>query len=151
MNKTLLGLFFKLRENLIRARMLAKVFDYLIFLLASSVFYPLGFFLGFFYLTCGDGLFQGQSLGKKLFSLQVVQQKNQRPCSLKKSWIRNIAFFLSGIFTIIPYWGWVITLLLLTPLALYESYILIYLKTHKRLGDEIAETEVISLLSKKES
>jgi uncharacterized RDD family membrane protein YckC len=43
------------------------------------------------YLLLSDGLPGGQSLGKKVLHMRVVDRKTRKPCSVWKSLIRNIS------------------------------------------------------------
>lgn len=73
------------------------------------------------YFFCKDALPHGQSLGKKLFRLAVVDWKTGDPCSLRQSISRNLVHF-AGIF---DYAG-----------ALRSS--------GRRIGDDLAGTAVVA-------
>lgn len=75
--------------------------------------------LGMFFM---DGFKNGQGLGKKLLSLQVVRLKDGEPCTFKDSFIRR----LSGIFQ---------------PLDVLWAFG----KKRQRMGDKFAETAVVKL------
>ena len=69
-----------------------------------------------------DGFGDGQSPGKKLLSLQVLQLKNGKPCTVKDSFIRR----LTSIFQ---------------PLDSFWTFG----KQRQRMGDKLAETVVVKL------
>ena len=102
------------------------------FLLGYFLFYILGHFLGLepalytaiavgvAYFLFSDALPNGQSIGKKLLNIQVVNSDTLQPCSIYESFLRNVTFPL-GILD----WGF------------------IFFGSHRRLGDFIASTIVV--------
>ena len=122
----------------ISRRLLARIVDGAITLLiffivkfsaeALSAFVPAvtakggflaAFFAGAAYLLLADALPKGQSLGKRLLSIAVVDRKTRKGCSLSQSFTRN-----AGVLVIID-WVW------------------IFLESRTRLGDMFAKTIVI--------
>ena len=83
-----------------------------------------GVFIGLIYYLFSDAMPNGQSIGKKLLNIQVVNASNKQPCTLLESFLRNITF----------------------PLGLFD-WIFIFFGQHKRLGDFIASTIVIKKTS----
>ena len=77
------------------------------------------FFAGFAYLLLADALPNGQSLGKRLLSIAVVDRKTREGCCISQSFTRN-----AGVLMIID-WVW------------------IFLESRTRLGDMFAKTIVI--------
>ena len=73
-----------------------------------------------FYTLVADGMFVGQSIGKKLMKLYVVRSDTEEPCTYGRSVLRNITYLL-GIFDLI---------FLIGP-------------TKRRLGDRLAKTKVM--------
>lgn len=73
--------------------------------------------LGLFFI---DGFRNGQGIGKKLLSLQVVRLKDGKPCSFKDAFLRRFAGILQ-------------------PLDFFWSFG----KKRQRLGDKFAETVVV--------
>ena len=120
-----------------------------VFLLAAIVIYPLGPLLGFLYSILGDGMnfgpFKGQSIGKKLFKLQVVHAGTKTPATLKESALRNAPVGVATFFGIIPIWGWIILGLIGIPLMVMEIYLMLTVETGHRLGDVMGDTEVIDI------
>ena len=129
-----------------KARLFAKFIDLLLvvslgLLLGNGV----GSILGFFYSLVADGLpfqkFEGQSIGKKIMGLQVNTQA-QAPASLRVSVIRNIPVGLVTFLMIIPFWGWILSLLVGIPLGLIELSLIARAERHQRLGDVMADSFV---------
>ncbi len=132
-------------------RVLAKLIDLLlVFLLAILLPYPIGPVCGFIYSILGDGLdFRGQagaSLGKRLLRLQVVHTLEKRPAGWKDSLLRNAPVGVATFFAIIPIWGWLIAVLIGLPLMFIEVYLILTVETGHRLGDVMADTEVVEVL-----
>jgi uncharacterized RDD family membrane protein YckC len=89
--------------------------------------HTLGFFLAVLYATFRDGLFGGQSIGKKIMGVRVVHMDG-RPISYVDSSFRNVLF-------IIP---------LLVPLAVAVEAVAAFRNPERiRLGDRIAKTCVV--------
>ena len=72
------------------------------------------------YTLFADGMFVGQSIGKKLMKLYVVRSDIEEPCTYGRSVLRNMTYLL-GIFDLI---------FLIGP-------------TKRRLGDRLAKTKVV--------
>ncbi len=114
-----------------QTRSLAFLIDMILFV---SLFYGLGashhfwgVFLSMIYIVFRDGLFSGQSVGKKVMGIRVVH-KDGRPISFVDSSFRNVLF-------LVPY---------LMPLTLpVETVALFRSPDRLRLGDRIAKTRVI--------
>ena len=128
-------------------RVAAKLVDlFLVILVAAVLPRVLGPLLGFFYSVVADGFqfksFQGQSVGKKLFGLKVINRKTHQPASYRDSIIRNSPVGFSTFFAIIPIWGWIILFLVGLPLMVMEVYLIARVESGHRLGDVMADTEV---------
>lgn len=78
--------------------------------------------IGVAYFLFSDALPNGQSIGKKLLKIRVVNQKTLLPCSLAQSFLRNITF----------------------PLGILD-WVFIFFGSHRRLGDFIASTIVVKM------
>ena len=130
-------------------RVIAKIIDLVIVIAVAAIIpYPLGPLLGFLYSLCADGMgvqgFRGQSVGKKVMRLQVVNSKTREPASLRDSALRNAPVGVATFFAIIPVWGWLILALLGIPLMVMEIYLMLSVESGHRLGDVMGDTEVIS-------
>ena len=137
------------RLNVIN-RIVAKTIDILIvFLLAAILPYPVGPLFGFAYSLLADGIqmgtLEGQSLGKKLLKLQVVNMIQKRPADFRDSALRNTPVGVATFFALIPVWGWLIMFLVGVPLMVMETFLMFSLGTGHRLGDVMADTEVIEI------
>ena len=105
----------------------------------------MGALLGFFYSLVSDGLpgkFAGQSLGKRLMRLRVVDSSG-KPIPMKASIIRNIPVGIVTFLMVIPFWGWILSLLVGVPFGLIELSLIARAKGHQRLGDVLASSFVI--------
>jgi uncharacterized RDD family membrane protein YckC len=76
------------------------------------------------YILFNDTMKNGQSFGKKLFSIKVINKKTAKPCSSHESFSRNIT-------TVIPF------------LAMIDAVMIFGVKK-QRLGDKIANTLVVN-------
>jgi len=130
-------------------RVTAKIIDLVIVMLVAAVLpRPLGPLLGFLYSLGADGMrvgpfHGGQSVGKKLMKLKVVQVRTGQPARLKDSALRNAPVGVATFFSIIPLWGWLILALIGIPLMIMEIYLMLTVETGHRLGDVMGDTEVI--------
>ncbi len=124
-------------------RIAARVFDLVValalFSLGNALSYPLGVCLCFAYLLLQDGW--GQSIGKRLFGLRVLQDGTERPTTLAQSALRNVPFAIGVLFVAIPAF-WVFFILVFLPLLMVETHFVLRLDSGARLGDVLAETYV---------
>ena len=81
-----------------------------------------GIAIGLVYFLFSDALPNGQSLGKKLLKIQVLDDEGIDSCSLAQSFFRNVTF----------------------PLGVID-WVFIFFKPHRRLGDFIAGTVVVKM------
>ena len=100
----------------------------------------LGFLSATGYILVRDGLFDRQSIGKKLIGLRVVTSEDTRPpAAYRESIIRNVTYAVAYLLFLIPYAGWV-----LGPLAVgAECLAAIGDERGMRIGDLLARTTVI--------
>jgi len=103
------------------AYVLGIVLFYLLdmFIGREPAFYS-GVAIGVIYFLLSDSLPNGQSIGKKLLNIKVVDKETMKSCSFLQSFLRNVTFPL-GIFDWVP----------------------IFFGIHRRLGDFIASTIVV--------
>lgn len=144
------------RANPIR-RVGAKFIDLAIVMLFAVAYYPIGPLFGFLYSILADALpikgFSGQSLGKKLLRLRAVSLRGrgkigadgQPALTLRDSLFRNAPVGVATFFALIPIWGWAILALIGFPLMIVEIYLLVRAPRGQRLGDVMADTEVVEL------
>lgn len=125
------------------ARLFAKLIDLFIVLIIVIFLFQIGIIVAAVYIAFADSLKNGQSVGKKIIGLRVVSLEDNRPCSAKQSFVRNLPIVLPLLFAFIPVWGWLFSLLLGVPLILLEAYLLFTLDSGHRLGDVMADTTVV--------
>lgn len=125
------------------ARFTAKAIDLFIVLLLSVVYFPLGFLLGVLYLSIGDSLGTGQSLGKRIIGMRVIRTEDAQKCEWKQALVRNLPLTAPLILFIIPILGWFIGGLLFCVFCAVEIYLFTTFKSRQRLGDMMAETTVV--------
>lgn len=75
------------------------------------------------YLLLADGLPGGQSIGKRIVRIAVVDAKKDIPCNLFRSFLRNVTPFFLGVI----------------------DWVFIFGEKRQRLGDKLANTVVIKL------
>lgn len=83
-----------------------------------------------FYFLFRDGFGEGQSWGKKICGLMVVNLNNNQPCDKGKSFLRNIVL-------------WVLNAL---ALSIVELIVLLVNDKGHRLGDMVGTTQVIEVV-----
>lgn len=89
-----------------------------------------------FYSLFRDGLGTGQSFGKKLFRLRVIELDSRRPCGSTASIKRNLWGLLSvlvGVFLTCAF-----------PVVLLDPVVILADAKGQRLGDRWARTQVIA-------
>ncbi|MBY0470664.1 RDD family protein [bacterium] len=129
-------------------RVVAKVMDLLLVIAVAAILpYPLGPLLGFIYSLLADGLnfgpFQGQSVGKRVLGLKVLNTVRKAPATYRDSALRNAPVGVATFFAIIPVWGWFILFLVGIPLMAMEIYLMLSVGNGHRLGDVMGDTEVV--------
>lgn len=123
-------------------RIASKGVDFILVFAAMEALPRAGWLAGVLYILISDGLYDGQSIGKKLTGLKVVciagDAGNSRPADIKGSIMRNATFGLGLFFLKVPLVGW----LLFIALAGFEFVTLMGSPEGRRFGDEIAGTRV---------
>jgi uncharacterized RDD family membrane protein YckC len=118
-------------------RAVAAFVDLLIIIGLSRLPDVLGFLSATGYILLRDGLFAGQSLGKKLIGVSVTA--DDTAATYRESVIRNTPFAAAYILLLIPYAGW-----LLGPAAvMIEALVALGDDRGMRIGDMLAKTRVI--------
>jgi uncharacterized RDD family membrane protein YckC len=118
-------------------RAIAKGIDLVLALAIAETLPRVGWVAAILYVLVADGVGGGQSLGKKLLGL-IVLDKDGNPCPLKSSILRNILFGAGVFLWNIPLLGWA----LLAAAIIIEFLVLMGSAEGKRLGDELAGTRV---------
>ncbi len=120
-------------------RFVAKVIDFLIVAAASRLVPPVGILVGLAYILLADGFGGGRSVGKRLIGLQTIVSGAREPAGFRESIIRNLPCGLAQLAFEIPYVGWIGWGAVLS----LEALLVIGNEQGRRLGDEIAKTQVI--------
>jgi len=110
-----------------QTRSLAFLIDLIIYVALFYGLGGLGHFLAMLYILFRDGIFSGQSIGKKVMGIQVVNADG-RVIHFVDSSFRNVLFLF---YVVIP------------VAILVETIALIRNPEHQRLGDRIAGTRVV--------
>ena len=133
-------------------RTIAKIIDLsLVLFLGLAIHGGAGSVIGFLYSIFADAFsfknVQGQSLGKKILRIRVASGKGKqtRMARLKTSVVRNAPVGIVTFLMIIPFWGWILSLLIGIPLFLIELSLMVKADRHQRLGDVMAESVVLDL------
>jgi len=115
-------------------RLLAAVIDIALYLFCVKIIpiitlIPMiGWILASTYLLIKDGLFTGQSLGKKVVNIQVIRADTRRAAKFRDSIRRNFVF-------LVPY--------LNILMFLVEGVFVLTEDQRQRFGDRIARTRVV--------
>ena len=91
-------------------RFIAKFLDFLIVAACAKLIPPIGFFAGVTYLLIADGLWEGQSVGKRVIGLQTVRIGEGGAGSFRESILRNVPLAVGWVLGLIPYVGWLLRL-----------------------------------------
>jgi len=127
----------------ITSRCAARAIDLsIVFVLDVFLPHPAGVFLGFIYTLFQDAIWDGRSVGKRLLKLRVLNAHTKQACTIKESALRNSTIGVALFFAIVPFWGWIILVLLGIPLVIMEIYLMKNKEHGQRLGDVMAETQV---------
>ena len=143
------------KEDMIKAasfnRVIARTLDFIIVMALLEIVPGLGYFAGLAYLLLSDGLFHGRSVGKKLMGLRVgVSYDHGNMISesgYKESVYRNfpfaVAYLLAGIVWNIPVLGGILSFIIVAAVLVFEGLVMLGSENGRRLGDEIANTQVV--------
>jgi len=114
----------------------------IIFFTGGVVWWPLGWVGAMAYASFQDSLGDGQSIGKKIIGLQVIEDQSGLPCSPTHSVMRNIPCLLCLFCYPFPVVG-MLSLIFFIPVFTLEVYLLLNLESGVRLGDVMGDTLVI--------
>ena len=138
-----------LAKPIVLNRLIGKAIDLTLVLFLASLpqlhaaFYPVGPFAAFLYILICDGFQDGRSLGKRVVGLKVVNTTTGKPGSFKDSVMRNSTVAIPVLFFMIPILGWLLWFLIGIPILAIEIYLMTRLDLHARLGDTMADTQVL--------
>lgn len=136
------------RNSSVFSRMAAKGIDCLVvaaILFLGKAWFPiLGLAAAMLFCAIQDALGEGQSIGKRIMGLRVIEDQAGQPCSYANSVLRNIPFLVAlgfGAETFL----WVFFLVVALPLILFEVVVLFTVDSGVRLGDVLANTLVVEV------
>jgi uncharacterized RDD family membrane protein YckC len=122
-------------------RALARLTDFTIAFALAQI-YQLGPILAAMYLLVADGLFQGQSVGKKVFGVRAVVVPRRAPAGYYESMLRNASFALVAVFWSVPLL-WPVLFVAGVPIVAFEAYMIFTDRLGIRIGDIFADTQVV--------
>ncbi|MCC6139332.1 MAG: RDD family protein [Nitrospira sp.] len=120
-------------------RFIAKLIDVFIVVAADEVAPPVGFLSGLAYILIADGFAGGRSIGKRLVGLQTMRLDIRETAGFRESIIRNLPFGAAQLLFAVPYVGWIGSVAVLA----FESVLIVGNEHGRRLGDEVARTQVL--------
>ena len=91
------------------------------------------------YIVFRDGLFNGQSIGKKLMRQRVINLAADSACSFTDSAKRNVILYLPNLFRFVHFLGGIIGLVIVA----LELYFIFSNEKALRWGDQFADTQVL--------
>jgi uncharacterized RDD family membrane protein YckC len=124
-------------------RLLARLFDLMVCGGLIALSREAGAVVGAAYLLVADGLFRGQSLGKKLLGLKVIHLPTQRGAGARASALRNYPMALVGLLALATPADWTVMALGSALVLGYEAYRVITDPLGIRQGDQLAQTQVV--------
>lgn len=134
------------RHTSVFNRFVAKSIDFVlivaIYFVGDALWTPVGVITAIVFCALQDGLGMGQSVGKRIIGLRVLDDETGLPCSLQRSVVRNLPFILVVLFAGITML-WVFALLIALPLICVETYLVVTVETGVRIGDVLANTLVV--------
>lgn len=138
------------RQTTLFNRLVAKFIDALIvgalYFIGRAIWPPLGVFGAFFFAAFQDSFGVGQSIGKRIIGLKVIDDRTGASCNFAASFLRNMPF--SAIVLFVPFTVlWIPLLCVALPIIGFEIYLLITLETGIRLGDVLTDSLVVEYLS----
>lgn len=115
--------------ELARQRILAWLIDLMILLGLSILLGGVGWIIVAGYLLLRDGLFAGQSLGKRIIGLKVVVPGEARPCTFKDSTVRNLLWLVPIVNVV---------------MGLTGLHALMHDRRGRHWGDRMGQTQVVA-------
>lgn len=122
-------------------RLIAAVIDGVISSLVG--FIPIiGGIIGAVYMLIKDGLFEGQSVGKKVMKIQVRTESNEK-ADFMISVRRNAIFAVPYLIMVVPIIGWIVAPIVGLVILVIELMKLNSDPNGRRLGDTWAPSQVV--------
>lgn len=95
------------------------------------------------YIIAKDEEWKGKSVGKKLMDLKVVELSGQE-VDIATSCKRNITIALGSILAVVPILGWLAAAVVAPIIGIIECILVLVDDKGRRIGDKIADTQVIN-------
>ena len=127
----------------IGVRFIAALIDGILTSMVSWFIPILGAIISTVYMLIKDGLFEGQSIGKKVMNLKVVTTHGVK-ADFNVSVKRNIIFAIPSILMIIPVLGWILAPILALVILIVEVMKIMSDPKGRRLGDQWADSMVVA-------
>ncbi len=124
-------------------RLLAKLTDFILASFLPAAAGLPGHILAVLYLLFADGILHGQSPGKKLMGIKVVELPTGRDIDYRESALRNFPLALALLLLLVPRFGDLLFLTVGASLVAFEAWQVATDKLGLRLGDLLAQTQVI--------
>ncbi len=124
-------------------RGLARAIDLALAFLPMLLGGGTGVVVGALFLLLSDGLFEGQSPGKKLLGVKVVSARDYTPGGMRESALRNWPFAGAPLLSFVPCIGLPLALGTFAALAGLETIRMLQDELGLRKGDQLAETQVV--------
>ncbi len=99
----------------------------------------LGWIIGTVYILLRDGLFGGESLGKKILGLKTINLEKNQNANFVDSILRNLTLAFAYILMLIPVIGWIAAPIII----IIEALFILSDEKGIRFGDRLANTQVI--------
>jgi uncharacterized RDD family membrane protein YckC len=123
-------------------RGLARLADLTLAFAVATTAAGLGPLLAAGYLLLADGLFHGQSPGKKIFGVRAVVPERRTPAGWQESALRNVPFAVAAVCWAVPLL-WPVFFVVGLPAVAWEAWRTWDDPLGLRLGDLLAETQVV--------
>lgn len=120
-------------------RFIAKLIDLFLVVAANQIAPPVGFLSGLAYILIADGFAGGKSIGKRLVGLQTMRVDSRDAAGFRESIVRNLPLGCAQVAFAIPWVGWLASAAILA----FEGLLIIGNEQGRRLGDEVARTQVL--------
>jgi uncharacterized RDD family membrane protein YckC len=124
-------------------RLLARLTDFIFAAILPTAGGAPGTILALLYLLFCDGLFHGQSPGKRLLGIKVIHLPTRRDVDFRESALRNFPFAFAWLLYLLPEFGPFLVVTVGSAILAFEGYQVWSDSLGLRLGDLFAETQVV--------
>jgi len=124
-------------------RLLARLTDFIVATFLAISAGEAGLVLAVLFLLFADGMLRGQSTGKKLLGVKVVQLPSRLDADYRASALRNFPFAFALLMLLIPSMGHFLFWTTGPAVLLFEGARAFSDKLGLRMGDLLAQTQVV--------